>query len=76
MQPSNCYILYLKAQYELSNKYTEVSNLKSYIFQVKNILGIILFGVKIDPRKLIICKIFTVDSFDRKSLMKIPFNTV
>ena len=34
-----------QTQYELSNNYTAASDLKSYIFQVQNILGKILFGV-------------------------------
>ena len=38
-----------RQKYELSNKYTAVSNLKSYIFQVQNILGIILLGSKLTP---------------------------
>ena len=39
----------LRQKYELSNIYTAVSNLKSYIFQVQNILGIILLGSKLTP---------------------------
>ena len=39
----------LRQKYELSNKYTAVCYLKSYIFQVQNILGIILLGSKLTP---------------------------
>ena len=39
----------LRQKYELSNIYTAVSNLKSYIFQVQNILGIILLGSTLTP---------------------------
>ena len=39
----------LRQKYELSNIYTAVSNLKSYIFQIQNILGIILLGSKLTP---------------------------
>ena len=38
-----------RQKYELSNKYTAVSNLKSYIFQEQNILGRILLGSKLTP---------------------------
>ena len=44
MHTSSCYMYYLKTQYELVNKYTAVSNLKSYILQVKNIRHNFIWG--------------------------------
>ena len=61
MQTSDCYI----SHNELSNKYTAVSNLKSYIFPVQKNLGINLFGVKIDYRNLIVYTNFTVHSVEK-----------